>query len=154
MIEMYNHRSSSSITVEGNYRRPGASVKSSLKELQDIKFSISSRFCIDEGFIKKRIGNYKQKWFLAFKDITSATNERTMISTILPYSGVVNKLPILLTNNSPKEVACLMANLNSFVYDFSCRQKLGNITLNWFIVQQIPLIPSYVYHDSKISTNK
>jgi len=154
MISMYNHRSSSSITVEGNHRRSGAAVKSSLKELQNIEFSVNSRFCIDEGIVKKRIGDYEHKWFLAFKDITSATNERTMISTILPYSGITNKLPILLSNNSPKELACLMANLNSHVYDFSCRQKIGNITLNWFIVKQIPVIPSYVYHHSSISKNK
>lgn len=154
MISMYNHRSSSSFTVDGNFRRPGAATKSSLEELQNKDFSVKSRFCINEEEIKKRVTGYNYKWFLAFKDITSATNERTMISSVLPYSGVTNKLPLLLANNSTKEVACLMANLNSYVYDFSCRQKIGNITLNWFIVKQIPVIPSFVYHHSTISKIK
>ena len=40
---------------------------------------------------------------------------------------------------------CLLANLNAFAYDFCTRQKIGGVTLNFFIVEQIPTLPPDTY---------
>ena len=34
---------------------------------------------------------------------------------------------------------CLLANLNSHVLDYAARQKIGGVTLNFFIVEQLPI---------------
>ena len=34
---------------------------------------------------------------------------------------------------------CLLANLNSFVFDYVTRQKIGGVALNFFIVEQLPV---------------
>jgi hypothetical protein len=39
----------------------------------------------------------------------------------------------------------LVADFNSFVHDFVVRQKLHGQTLNWFIVEQLPVVPAEQY---------
>ena len=36
---------------------------------------------------------------------------------------------------------CLLANLNSLPLDYFARQKIGGVTLNFFIVEQLPMFP-------------
>jgi hypothetical protein len=47
----------------------------------------------------------------------------------------------------PRRQTCLLANFNSFVFDYVVRQKLGGITLNFFIVEQFPALPPDTYAD-------
>lgn len=145
MITSYNHRASSAVTRNGVKHRPGGSVSTSLESLQNPAFAVTPRFFVEEDLVRTRLADYPHRWFLGYKDITSATNERTMIAAILPYAAVGNKIPLLLSHRSAREVACLLANLNSFAYDFVCRQKIGNITLNWYIVKQTPVVPPSLY---------
>jgi len=42
---------------------------------------------------------------------------------------------------------CLLANLNAFAYDYCTRQKIGGVTLNFFIVEQLPTLPPETYAD-------
>ena len=42
-------------------------------------------------------------------------------------------------------MALLIANLNALVYDFIARQKIQGQHLNWFIVEQLPVIPPPAY---------
>lgn len=145
MISAYNHRYASAVTRDHNSHRPGGSVYSDLDQLRDPSFKVTPRFYVPENLVKDKIRNYGHSWFIGYKDITSATNERTMIATVLPHTAVGNKIPILLTNKTAREAACLLANLNSFVFDFIARNKIGNITLNWYIVKQTNLCPPDLY---------
>ena len=85
------------------------------------------------------------KWAVAFKDVTAPTNMRTMIATIVPCSAYGNTLPILMPEivgiSTYRENFWLFtACLNSFALDFMARQKVQGQHLNWFIVEQIPVI--------------
>ena len=42
---------------------------------------------------------------------------------------------------------CLLANLNAFVLDYVVRQKIGGVTLNFFIVEQLPVFPPDFYFE-------
>jgi hypothetical protein len=42
---------------------------------------------------------------------------------------------------------CLLANLNSFVFDYVTRQKIGGVALNFFIVEQLPVFTPDLYSD-------
>lgn len=72
---------------------------------------------------------------LAFMDITSATNERTMISTLVNDFPCGNSAPIL-HSSSPHGLGFL---LNSFVYDFVARSRCGGLHLNYFVIDESPL---------------
>ena len=82
---------------------------------------------------------------LAFKDVTATTNVRTMIAALIPRSGVGNTLPLVLPDgNQPLSAgfwALAVANLNAVVFDFIARQKVQSQHLNWFIVEQLPVVP-------------
>jgi hypothetical protein len=42
-------------------------------------------------------------------------------------------------------VACLQANLTTFVFDYIARQKAGGINFNFFIVEQLPVLHPSTY---------
>lgn len=85
-----------------------------------------------------------QDYALAFKDVTATTNVRTMIAALIPRSGVGNTLPLILPGASETPAtfwALAVANLNAIVFDFIARQKVQSQHLNWFIVEQLPVVP-------------
>jgi len=78
-------------------------------------------------------------------------NERTAIFSVIPKLGVGNSAPVVfLQINQASLVSCLLANLNSLVFDFVTRQKLGGTNFNYFIVKQIPVIPPKAYTSEDI----
>ena len=91
---------------------------------------------------------------LAFKDVTAPSNYRTMIAAIIPAVGCGNTLPILLPDTVaagsgflPKDkknyldwATLLLANLNALVLDFVARQKVQGQHLNFYIVEQLPIL--------------
>ncbi|HUB27840.1 MAG TPA: hypothetical protein VL992_20620, partial [Tepidisphaeraceae bacterium] len=67
----------------------------------------------------------------------------------IPLAGVVNSAPLILSGPhvKPRRECCLLANLNSLCLDFIARQKVGNVHLNFFIVEQLPVCPPDIYDD-------
>jgi len=75
---------------------------------------------------------------IAFMDVTSATNMRTMIASAVADFPCGNSAPVLTTQGSPQ---ILLAILNSFTYDFIARARCGGLHLNYFVIEETPLIP-------------
>lgn len=85
-------------------------------------------------------------WLTAFRGITNATNERTMVSSALGNSGAGNSAP--LYDVSPKVAAAaamLLANFDSIALDWAARFSVGGSNLNYFIVKQLPIIGPEAY---------
>ena len=106
---------------------------------------------IDEG----QMLDY-QAYRLGFRDIAANTNERTMVSTLIPPTFHGNKLPTVkvfdedgnrLASNETQLFLC--AVWNSFVIDWVLRQKVTT-TLNFFYLYQLP-IPRLTGADSIFS---
>ena len=77
---------------------------------------------------------------LAFMDVTSSTNARTVIASPVADSPCGNKAPILLP--SPRDVMRtieLSTIANTIAFDWVARQHLSGITLNWYIIESLPL---------------
>ena len=108
---------------------------------------VQPRWWVEEAEVAKVCGARIRPAYLSFKDVTSATNERTMIAALIPHVAVVNSAPLMLTADgiSPRQICCLLGNLNSFVLDFAARQKVGGNHLNYFIVNQLPIFPPEHY---------
>ena len=107
------------------------------------------RFWVAQKDVLERRGGESKGAFLAMKDVTSPTNQRTMIASFIPWSGVVNSAPLIVTTDgiTSRRGCCLLANLNSFAYDFIARQKVGGLHLNFFIVEQLPTFPPGRYDE-------
>ena len=85
------------------------------------------------------------RWLMGWRDITNATNERTVVGGVLPKCGVGNSLPIWYVGEPYKGglSAAFASLLTSMTFDFSARHKVGGSHLNFFIAQQLPaLAPS------------
>lgn len=150
MIDTYNHRSSHARNAPGNLYRSGLSDEATDEDLRRPTFTVAARYYLPLSEVNARMEafDYEHEWFIGFKDITSATNSRTMVASVIPYTAVGNKVPLLLIDGTAREAACFLANLNSLAYDFACRQKIGNVTLNWYIVRQTPVLPPSTYEVS------
>ncbi|MBA3897212.1 MAG: hypothetical protein H0X36_08805 [Sphingomonadaceae bacterium] len=73
---------------------------------------------------------------------------RTFIAALAPAYGFGNKAPLIIGKDNTlaaSDAALLTANLDSFVFDFVTRSKLQSTSVNWFIVEQLPIIPPAAY---------
>ena len=143
MLQDYDHRAANIVTDRSNWVRQGQTEKTALVDYQNPEHLAMPRFWVAQEAVAKQ--GPEQTHFLCFKDVTSPTNQRTMIAAMTPPAAVVNSAPIVLTQASPVRQCCLLGNLNSFAYDFVMRQKISNIHLNFFIVEQIPTLPPDAY---------
>lgn len=99
------------------------------------------RFAIPNSWVREDLVDADLPlWYVVFSDVTSATNERTLVSAALPHVALNNKLPLVLSDRTGRQRAALLAQLNSFVVDYVVRQKVGGSTLNFFYVRQFPLL--------------
>lgn len=116
---------------------------------QNPEYAVLPRWWVDDDAVAAVTEGRTREWLFAYKDITSATNERTMIAAFTPWVAMVNSAPIIFVgeNIQPRREACLLGNLNAFVFDFVARQKVGNVHLNYFIVEQLPTLPPDTYAD-------
>jgi hypothetical protein len=78
---------------------------------------------------------------------TNATNERTVIASVVPRVGVGNNLPLMLfaVDAASDKLAGLVGNLCALVFDFVARHKVGGTHLNYFIYKQLPVLPPNHY---------
>jgi hypothetical protein len=147
MIQMYDHRAASVLVDESNWMRQGQPDATSLVQHQNPEFFVEPRWWVDDGEVRRVLNGRDGTKLIAFKNVTSPTNERTMIAAFIPYCGVVHSAPLMLTGSdvTARRSTCLLANLNSLVYDFVCRQKIGGINLSYFIIEQNPTFPPDFY---------
>lgn len=97
------------------------------------------RYWVHEADVDKKLGaGWDKSWFLGWRDIARATDERTVIATLLPRVAVGNQLPLALPDADLTQVELLQASLTSFVMDYVARQKAGGTHLNFFVFSQLP----------------
>jgi len=147
MVQMFDHLAAGVVIDEKNWVRQGQTDATSLVEHQNPEFAVMPRFWVEETAVGEALGEALPAAMLCFKDVTSPTNQRTMIAAMLPSSGVVNSAPIVFAQASVRLQSCLLANLNSFIYDYVARQKVSNVHLNFFIVEQLPTLPTEQYEE-------
>jgi len=157
MFQAYDHRAASVETVLANLKRPGQPREVTLDDHKKPAFFPMPQYWIATAAVEARLlTRWKRDWLLAFKRITSATNERTAVFTVLPRVGVGDNAPLIFLRHDlqPTLVSCLIANINSFVFDFVARQKLGGNNMSFFIVNQLPCLPpaAYSYADAAYTT--
>lgn len=87
------------------------------------------------------------KWLMGWREISRATDIRTLISGVLPLTGVGNKFLLLWTDAPPRLSAALLGSLNSLVCDYIARQKVGGSALNYFTIRQLAVLPPSKYSE-------
>lgn len=149
MVQAYDHRAASVVVEPDNWMRQGQTAKTSLVSHQNPEFTVEPRWWISQDDVDEVLGERQDETVLCLKDVTSSTNERTMIAAFIPRAGVVNSAPLVLLDEAidTRAPCCLLANFNSFALDYIARQKVGGLHLNFFIVEQLPVFPPDKYEE-------
>jgi len=77
---------------------------------------------------------------IAFMDVASSTNARSFIGSFLRGFPTNHKTPTLTVSDGTLiPTIQALAILNSFVFDYVLRNRLGGLSLGWFILEECPL---------------
>ncbi|MCY4514720.1 MAG: N-6 DNA methylase [Candidatus Tectomicrobia bacterium] len=148
MIHQFDHR-------WAGYDEAGqTSADLSLLDKQDPSCEPAPRYWVPEDHVAARLKakGWDRDWLIGWRRITNATNERTVISTVFPRVGAGDNLFLMLFNigSEPKVLTGIIANLCTLTLDYTARQKVGGTNLNFFVYQQLPLLPPAFYSDARL----
>ena len=152
MIHQFDHRAASIKVNAENLHNPALSGEIALAQKTDPYFMPIPQYWVpaDEVTLPSSLD-----WAVVFRDIARATDVRTMIATVVPWSGFGNTVPVLAAADSDSyrgSVLNLVANFNSVILDFVTRQKAQSTHLNWYIVEQLPVVPLGRYEAVRFGT--
>ncbi len=97
---------------------------------------------------ERLLDRWPHGWLLGWREICRSTDQRTVISTVIPRVAVGNKFPLLLPSVEPRLAGILLANLCCLALDYAARQKIGGTTLSYFFAKQFPVLPPQTYAES------
>ena len=120
---------------------------------RDPDFAPAPRYWVPEDEVADRLckKGWKRGWLMGWRDITNATNERTVIATVFPKVGVGHKLPLMSFGSDidAEKLAGLIGNLCSLTLDFAARQKVGGTNLSFFYLKQFPFFAPDFYTEPR-----
>ena len=142
MAQAFDHRASDVYINPENVFRQRQQLPVPVEEKVDPNRYPATRFYVQD---KGTWWPNKDAWIIAFKDVTSTTNMRTMIATMLPKSGVAHTFPVLtlkdeVMNRAPT-AAVILGCLNAVPFDYIARQKVPATHFTWYVLEQLPVIP-------------
>lgn len=143
MTHQFDHRAADVVISSTAQVRQGQPERFDAADYADPNRLPLPRYWVSKGSVTDIVA--LQSSFLGFSDVTSPTNERSMLCTTIPFSGVGHTFPLVFTNQDRAMESLLGANLNSFCFDYLGRQKLGGLHFTYFILKQLPILPPETY---------
>jgi hypothetical protein len=140
MVQAYDHRAANVVVNAANVKRPAQPLETTPEQHADIGWVPDPQF-----WVLQREVVPTGEWHLGMKHVTSPTNMRSMIAAIIPESGAGNSLPVIDVDRDASSAALLLGCLNSTPFDYVLRQKVQGQNLNWFIVEQLPIVAPNAY---------
>jgi hypothetical protein len=133
-MHQFDHRFAT--VVNGAVTAPDPTLKT------DTNFRVATSHVVTAAEVHARLRRrgISSNWLCGFRDIASPTNERTAIAAVLPVAAIGNSINLIL-GLAAAETALLLANVNTFAFDYVCRQKVGGTHVNIWIFKQLPVIP-------------
>ena len=125
------------VPIEKRYENKSSAIIITAEDKLKPDYFPESRFFLPEEKWKSLSKNYDQPYMLAWRSLTSATNSRTSIATILPFGPATQSVQFLTTNR--KDTIYLCGLFNSVVFDFLLKMKLNGIDLTKTVINQIPV---------------
>lgn len=141
MIHHFDHRASAVGINPESQDNPYFSIEVTDEEKQDPAFFPGVQYWVSTAEIESRL-SAEQPWVIGFRDIARSTDERTMIATIAPWSAFGNQTPLLVPDPTltAGDAALLTANLSSLALDFVAKRKVQGTHMNWYILEQLPVV--------------
>ncbi|PAT41769.1 Eco57I restriction-modification methylase domain-containing protein [Vandammella animalimorsus] len=155
LIHQFDHR-------WATYTADGDSRDVTPAEKTDPDFTITPRYWVSRSEVDERLckrdrdghitWQWDRQWLMGWRDICRATDERTVIATVVPRVGAGDTL--LLMFPDPRHGvrrACLLADQCSLVHDYVARQKIGGTHLKYHVKKQIVNLPPDHYTEADLA---
>ena len=143
MIHQFDHRANSVRLNPESTHNPYLSAEVTEAQHADPEFLPQTQYWVTARNVEEVLPQ-SRSYALGFRDIARPTDVRTVIASIVPWAGYGNTVPLLVIADTLATVF-LTANLNATCVDFVARQKAQGTHLNWYIVEQLPVIPATAY---------
>jgi hypothetical protein len=99
-----------------------------------------------EAIMRERTPRYLLGW----RDITGVEKIRTAIASVIPLAGVGHTFPLMSADHPARLQAALAGNLDSLVYDYVARQKVGGTHLTFGYLKQFPTLLPDAYSQADL----
>ena len=139
MFDTYNHRFAEVVISKTATIRKGQPRYFTQLELSDPRRLPLPRYWVVDSEVMRQVNSY----YLAYRRVTSPTNMTSFQPVILPQSGAGDSAFIIHCESNRH--AMLLGNLAVFPFDYVVRQKVGGVNLNFYLVEQLPVIPPHTY---------
>ena len=145
LLNQFDHRAGTFAgrETEAIFNAKASTTTSSESDKANPQYAVIPRYWVREADISRKTPEaWSHSWLLAFREVIQPmTNARCSIFSVLPRSGLSHKLPGLLPIGiAPSHTLSLIANLNSFIFDFLTRQKIGGASFSLFILKQLAIV--------------
>ena len=102
------------------------------------RLDLDPKFLVDANDLRHRSASGAR---VVFRDIARTTDKRSFVSALVPgWYPCGNKTPLLgLPHGDIGRKLALSAVVTSLAFDWSVRQRMSGATLNWHIVESLPL---------------
>lgn len=139
-IEQYDNRFSTfaGMSADERYQAKASARRQPGDSFVAPKPAPECRYFIDKKFWESFLNRYDQPYSLCWRSLTSPTNQRTMIASIIPSMPTCQSVQLLQTT-PVEDLLMILALFNSKVFDFFVRLKMGGIDLTQSVVRQIPV---------------
>jgi hypothetical protein len=145
MFHHFDHRWS-------QYSPDGASSSDLIvSEKTSPKIEPNPRYWVSKVEVERRLRDrdWDRGWLLGWRDICRATDERTVIFSILPRVAVGHTSPLLFVRNAPNRIPAFVANLASLTLDYV--ESVGGTHLSFGQLKQLPVQPPSFYSDGRLA---
>lgn len=139
-IEQYDNRFSTfaGMSADERYQAKASARRQPGDSFVAPKLAPECRYFIDKKFWESFLDRYDQPYSLCWRSLTSPSNQRTMIASIIPSMPTCQSVQLLQTT-PVEDLLMILALFNSKVFDFFVRLKMGGIDLTQSVVRQIPV---------------
>ncbi len=149
MIWFYNHHYGE--FPKEDVTRPSSIPSTPSETLQDPYSALRPWYWVKEEDVESKLiktdseDNILWEWthsfYIGFRDVTNATNERTCVASLMPStSGAGHKAPLVFTSRGLIPSCALLAMMSSLTFDFVARQKVGGSSMGFFMMKQLPFL--------------
>jgi hypothetical protein len=137
LLSHYDHRFSTYAGASQAQLNVGSLPRLTEGEHDDPDGEPLARYWVAAAEVDKPLaGRWERDWLFGWRDITNASNMRTMVPCVLPRSAVGHKFPLAFPAQ-PSDAPLLQAVWSSLAYDYVVRQKLSGTGMTYFIVKQL-----------------
>lgn len=147
MIHQFDHRAASVEVNAANLHNAALSGDITPEQKADPDFLPVSQYWVPVSEVEFPGG---LDWLIAFRDIARATDMRTMIAAAVPLCGLGNTAPMIAPEDIEVYRECadrLLGNFGALIFDYVVRQKAQSTHLNWYIIEQLPVVPPSLFDE-------